>query len=129
MSAEDGTRADLEAQVAQIAAAISANRYRYNQETQLHEAIEQVLAEAEIAAVREAHLTSAERIDFLAGRVGIEVKIAGRAPDVQRQLRRYAASPDIGALVLVTTRARHRGMPREISGKPVRVVWLSGVTG
>jgi hypothetical protein len=123
------TEEALIAQVSQIAAAISANRYRYSQETRLHEGIEQVLADAEIAAVREAHLTSAERIDFLAGRIGIEVKIAGRAPDVQRQLRRYAASPDVDALVLVTTRARHRGMPREIGGKPVRVVWLSGVTG
>jgi hypothetical protein len=119
----------LSAQVSRIAVAITVNRYRYNQETRLHDAIEQVLAGAGIAAVREAVLTSAERIDFLAGRVGIEVKIAGRAPDVLRQLRRYAASPDIDALVLVTTRARHRGMPREISGKPVRVAWLSGVTG
>ena len=123
------TQMPLTAQVSQITAAISANRYRYSQETRLHDAIEQVLADSEIAAVREARLTSAERIDFLAGRVGIEVKIAGRAPDVLRQLRRYAASPDIDGLVLVTTRARHRGMPREIGGKPVRVVWLSGVTG
>ena len=114
---------------AQIAAAITANRYRYGHETRLQDAIEIVLAEAGIEAVREPHLTAADRIDFLAGRVGVEVKIAGQSAAVMRQLRRYAASPDVDALVLVTTCARHRGLPRQVGGKPLRVVWLSGVTG
>jgi hypothetical protein len=116
-------------ELGRVAAAIAANRYRYPAEVGLQDAIEVVLADAGIPAEREPRLTAADRIDFLAGRVGIEVKIAGRPADVERQLRRYAASPDVDALVLVTTRARHRAMPAVIGGKPVRVVWLSGVTG
>ncbi len=71
-----------------------------------------------------------EKVDpaCLAGGIGIEVKVAGSPPEVGRQLRRYAAFPQIEALLLVTTRARHLRMPTEIAGKPVRVAWLSGVT-
>lgn len=120
---------ELAAAVARVAAVIGGNRYRYSDEHQLHDGIAQALAAAGVTAVAEARLSAADRIDFLAGRVGIEVKVAGTAAAVTRQMRRYAASPDVDALVLVTNRARHRAMPAEIGGKPVRVVWLSGVTG
>jgi hypothetical protein len=113
----------------QIAALISRHRFRYRDETQLQAGIAQVLAEGGVTAVAEAQLSACDRIDFLAGAVGIEVKVAGSRANVTRQLRRYAASARVEALILVTNRARHRAMPAEIAGKPVRVVWLSGVTG
>lgn len=112
-----------------IASAIKAARFRYAGETRLQEGIAGVLAEAGIAAEREVPLNPRDKIDFLAGGTGIEVKIAGQPDDVTRQLRRYAGSDRVASLVLVTTRARHRSVPREIGGKPVHVVWLSGVTG
>ena len=112
----------------QIAAVLKAARYRYADEGQLQEGIAAALAEAGIAAVREVPLTPADKIDLMAGLVGIEVKIAGQPAADARQLRRYAASPEVGELILVTTRASHRSVPREISGKPVHVVLLSGVT-
>lgn len=114
---------------ARIAALIGGQRYRYRDEDALHAGIEQVLAAGSVEATAEARLSGRDRIDFLAGRVGVEVKIAGANADVIRQLRRYATHPEIGALILVTTRARHRAIPRVIEGKPVLVVWLSGVLG
>lgn len=116
-------------EAARIAALIGGQRYRYRDEDRLHAGIEQVLAAAGVEAVAEARLSGRDRIDFLAGRTGIEVKIAGSNADVTRQLRRYASHPEITALVLVTTRARHRGIPKAVGGKPVLVVFLSGVTG
>lgn len=120
---------DVFGEIAQITAAIRANRFRYSCEDRLQEGIALALGDAGIAAEREFRLGSADRIDMLAGRVGIEVKVAGTPGAVARQLRRYAASPDLDALVLVTTRARHRSIAGEMDGKPVSVVFLSGVTG
>lgn len=116
-------------EAAQIAALIGGFRFRYQNEDRLHDGIGQVLADGGITAIAEARLGARDRIDFLAGTTGIEVKIAGTPAEVTRQLRRYAEHPEIAALVLVTTRARHRSVPVEIGGKPVRVVFLSGVTG
>lgn len=77
---------------------------------------------------REAPLGSpTERIDFLiggVGGVGLEAKIAGNTNEVLRQLLRYAHRPEIGALVLVTTRAGHRSIPATLQDKPVRVLHL-----
>ena len=120
---------DLAAAVARVAAVIGSNRYRYSDEHQLHDGIAQALAAAGVTAVAEARLSAADRIDFLVGTVGIEVKVGGSPAAVARQLRRYAASPGIEALILVTNRARHRGLPAELGSVPLRVVWLSGVTG
>lgn len=112
-----------------ITALIGGHRFRFCDEGQLQEGIAGVLADAGIAAVREVRLSDHDRIDFLAGPVGIEVKIAGTPAAVARQLRRYAACPQVQALILVTNRARHRALAGRIDGKAVRVVWLSGVTG
>lgn len=117
------------ADAARIAAVINAARYHYRDEGQLQEGIAAALAAAHIPAEREVHLSGRDRIDFLAGTTGIEVKIAGRPADVIRQLRRYAVSSRVEALILVTTRARHRAMPPVIGGKPVRVVWIPGGIG
>jgi hypothetical protein len=111
-----------------IAAVIKGQSYRYSDETALQEGIAGALAQAGIPATREVHLTAADKIDFMAGPVGIEVKVAGQPAAVTRQLRRYATSDDVAELMLVTTRAAHRSVPRELAGKTVHVVWLSGVT-
>jgi hypothetical protein len=62
----------------------------------------------------------------MCGDVGIEIKVAGRAAPVARQLRRYAEHDQVRQLVLVTTRATLRAVPRELAGKSVLVVWLPG---
>lgn len=66
--------------------------------------------------------TEAFQIDIPKWSIGIEVKIDSRLSEVTRQLARYAALPDLDALVLVTTRSRHHHIPAEIAGKPIRLV-------
>lgn len=112
----------------QVAAVIKGQRYRYADETRLQEGIAGALSAAGITAVREVSLAGPDRIDFMVGSLGIEVKIAGQPAAVARQLARYAKSDAVEELMLVTTRARHRSVPREIGGKPVHVVLLSGIT-
>jgi hypothetical protein len=51
--------------------------------------------------------------------VGIEVKIKGAAREIVRQVRGYAASGDLDAVILVTAKPVH--LPPEIAGKPVHV--------
>lgn len=77
-----------------------------------------------VAVSREHRLGPADRPDFLIdGRIVVEVKgPRHRAPAVLRQLERYAAYPEVEAIVLATSRAMR--MPAEIGGKPVRVINL-----
>ena len=71
------------------------------------DAIEGVLSAEGIAFAREASLDEHGRIDFLVGRVGIEVKIAhvSRPREIFRQLSRYCLSPSIDGLILATGRS------------------------
>lgn len=61
------------------------------------------------------------RLDFLVGRVALELKVKGSLADLLRQLDRYAQSDRIDALVVVTTRRTLARLPAELRGKPVRV--------
>ena len=92
----------------------------------LQHAVGQALQHAGHVAVPEVWLSARDRIDFVvAGQppVGIEVKVAGSCDRVQAQLGRYAASPSVGELLLVTSKARHRALHGQtLHGKPVHVV-------
>ena len=66
--------------------------------------------------------------DLMCG--GVEIKIKrGRVEraKVLRQLTRYAACERVAGLILVTEKSL--GLPREIGGKPVRVVCLNRLWG
>lgn len=107
-----------------VVAAIAARRFTYSDEARLQEGIATALAADGLSVEREVRLDSRCRIDLAVGRVGIEVKVAGRAAEVRRQISRYLASDRLDALVLVTNRVRHLSVPDRIHGKPVRVVTL-----
>jgi hypothetical protein len=65
---------------------------------------------------------SESRVDFLISRIALEVKVGGSLADVMRQLSRYAKSPSVDALMLVTSRLRHRVcLPEKVNGKPLQV--------
>lgn len=108
--------------MAEVEVLLGGARYSVSSEAELQAALAQRLDG--FICKREVALTTTERIDFTYGEVGIEVKVDGSRADVLRQLSRYAEHSDIGGLVLVTTRARHRAMPAELNGKPLRVVFL-----
>lgn len=110
-----------------VAAAIGSYRFTYRAEDQLQEGLAAAFAAAGLPVQREVWLSPSERIDFLVGRVGVEVKVAGSPSVVLSQLQRYATHERIGGLVLVTTRARHRALPAVVGGLPLRIVHLGGV--
>lgn len=111
----------------QVTTAIRAHRYHYAHEDGLQAGITEALTGAGLPARREVRLAPRDRLDVLAGGVGIEVKVAGSPDSVLGQLQRYATSEQITALVLVTTVARQRAMPEQVGGKPLSVIYLGGV--
>ncbi|MGH3825963.1 MAG: hypothetical protein ACRDQX_02120 [Pseudonocardiaceae bacterium] len=116
---------DLAPDAATVTAVIRSYRFTYSAETQLQEGVAAAFATAGVPAEREARLSPIDRIDFLIGRVGVEVKIAGSVGAVLGQLQRYALH-DLSALVLVTTRARHLALPTTVGGLPLHIVHLGG---
>lgn len=97
-------------------------RYPIGSEAGLQLGLARVLTDHDIDFIRE-HNLGAEygRIDFyLPGdKCGIELKIKGSRSEVLRQLHRYAQSPDISSLILITGRARLAFAPITICEKPV----------
>lgn len=75
---------------------------------------------------REVWLNDTDRIDFLVGDVGLELKLKGPVSSVTRQLMRYAQSNRVASLVLVTTRFGHKAVPRELAKKTVVVAVVGG---
>lgn len=97
-------------------------------EMEIHARIAQELQAASILCVHEAKLASRCRIDFLAGDIGIEVK-CGKPPRcaLVAQLVRYAACPQIRALVVVVERSAN--LPKKVGGKPCHFVSLNRLWG
>ncbi|WP_416358181.1 hypothetical protein ACLNGM_09845 [Aureimonas phyllosphaerae] len=112
---------DLNIALDRILAALRSRRMPVDTEARLQAEIGAALVAAEIPATAEHRLDQRNRIDFFADGIGIEAKIGGGRLAVWRQLERYAAFPDITALVLVGTVA----VPAHLSicgGKPFRHV-------
>ena len=87
-------------------------------EKQLQAQLGQALAASGIDHTPEYRLGETDRVDFfLPSGLGIECKLRGGKSSIYRQLRRYAGSPKIKALLLITNTAM--GLPESISGKPV----------
>lgn len=108
----------------QLADLLTSHRYVYRDEVELHGALEGALVAAGHDVEREVALGPRCRIDLLVGAVGIEVKTAGAAATVARQLQRYAKAEQVRELLLVTSVARHLRMPETIGGKPLVVASL-----
>lgn len=115
--------------LADIRTTVEGFRYTWADERQLQASLYFVLDGCFIHPQREFRLTARDRIDFLCTaddgtRIGVEVKVAGNAEGVARQLLRYA--PHVDALLLVTTRRRHTAIPTMLDGKPVDVAVVGG---
>lgn len=110
-----------------ISEALSSRRYRYASEVELHQALSTVLTGASIDHEREV-AGPGGRIDMLAGRVGIEVKVKGSADAARRQLSRYADSGRFDQLLLVTTRPAHGVIAGRWAAVPVHVLTIGGLS-
>lgn len=110
----------------ELVAVLRAARLAATTEAKLQLAIAAALQDARVEFKREARLAPGERIDFLAGDVGIEAKVRCDRRKIYRQLERYARIDDVGSLILVTGTAM--GLPADIDGKPLFYVSI-GRTG
>ena len=116
----------------ELASALCFYRFRYKDEKELQAGVAQCLEMLKVPFVPEYPLNKSDRVDFFvaAGGIGIECKTndsrggAGLAA-VTRQLWRYAKNDEVKAIILITTRAKHRDLPKEIFGKPLYVVYLN----
>ena len=114
----------------QVLTALAAIRAPQTQdEYDLHGLAADALQRADIDFRHEAPLAPRCRIDFLCGDVGIEIK-RGR-PDVNavsRQLRRYADSGKLRAIILLSEKTAS-GLPGFVAGIPVYPVSLQKLWG
>lgn len=110
----------------QVLTALSRYRLPVSVEKAMQDAVERTLRAEGLAFKREV-TRGADRIDFLVGTVGIELKVKGSAGDVLRQLERYALWPDVSELVLLTSKGAHRAIPRVVGGKPLSIYIPRGV--
>jgi hypothetical protein len=97
-------------------------RFSLHSEKALQTDIEDYFIKSSIDYQREVRLSQKDIIDFLLGSVGIEVKLAGSAKDIYRQVERYCQHPEIEEIVLVTNRIIH--LPKTINNKPTHVINL-----
>lgn len=107
-----------------LSALLTRHRYTFANERELQDGIEQVLRTAGVSYVREARLSGAGRVDFVVGRIALEVKIAPSFARLARQLSHYARHPDVDALVVASMQGAHQDLPATLAGKPVHVAWL-----
>jgi hypothetical protein len=123
---EADRRATAAARTALLADTIGRSRYRYASEDDLQEGLAAALVPA-YTVEREVRISDHSRVDLLVdGDLVIEVKVAGTADALLRQVTRYAASPRVAGLVAVTTRVRHLALPDTVGGKPLVTVSLTG---
>lgn len=113
-------------EASRVVAALAVHRFAAAAEADVQEWVWFVLCNAfGDETQREVDFGDAGRIDFLVGRVGIEVKVRGSRAAVARQCQRYAAVPTIDAVVLVSTRASlMSGLPAQLCSKPFHHVHL-----
>lgn len=108
----------------QIAEVLRSFKYVFSGEKELQDGVAEAFLTRGIAFDREKSLGSHGVVDFMIGRIAIEVKIKGSPSDVARQLLQYCASPDVDAIILFTGRSRLGRLPTELLGKPVTVVTM-----
>ena|SRR6478736_3415068 len=120
---------DAKTELERVRAAFRGSACAVITEAELGELCSRLLAAAALPYRSEVCLGSPrDRIDFVVGRVGVELKIDGSPAAVLRQLDRYAASDEIDSLLLVTTRrSLARGLPSDLRGKPVSSVAMGAM--
>ena len=99
---------------------------RYEQD--IHQAVARRLTDAGLPFLHEKPLAPGCRIDFWCEGVGIEIKKGKPRPAaLLEQLRRYAVSDEIAALVVLTQRSVR--LPASVCGKPLVQITLNQLWG
>jgi hypothetical protein len=110
-----------------IRRALSGRAVLTTDEEELGNAVAQLLNAAGVAFEREVRLSPRDRIDFMVGSVGVELKVDGSLAQLIRQLDRYAQHERVSELVLVSTRRKHLLLPSALREKRVAAICLGGL--
>ena len=102
--------------IAEIHNILSQHKFNMSSELPLQEQMAAVFSKAGIVYQKEVILSPHDRIDFMIGDIGIEVKVKGSPSMIYQQCRRYCHFDQVKELLLVTARAM--GLPPETEGKP-----------
>lgn len=120
---------ELQQEIRAVTGALSAIRTpAVPGEYDIHAEAARALEAAGIDCMHEYRLGPRCRIDFLAGRVGIEIK-KGRpvASTLRGQIERYLRCDGVDAIIVVTQ--RNVPLPASICGKPVILLSLNRLWG
>lgn len=104
---------------------IAAVPYDIQTEASLQFGITNQLIMVGIEHTREVRLSPTDRIDFMVGAIGVEVKTGGSRTALIRQLHRYAQSGRVDELLLVTTAPNLAALPRMLVRTSIRTLVLS----
>jgi hypothetical protein len=96
---------------------------RSGPESRLAEDVRAALVRAGVLIQIESTLSDG-RVDIRLDGTAVELKVQGSYDKVLRQLERYAKDQSVVDVVLVTASAKLRGMPSDIGGKQLHVVYL-----
>jgi hypothetical protein len=111
--------------VLSLVALLKGKRFKYSNERDLQDGLEDVFKAEGLTYQREMELAPGDIIDFLIeGSIGVEVKVQGSPAEVARQLLRYACCAQVTEILLVTGKLRLGALPEVLMGKPVYVVSL-----
>lgn len=117
----------VRADVGALMRALRNHQFNFNDEAELQRGIALALETEGIAFLPEHWLSSRDRIDFLVGVLGVEVKIKGVPNAVIRQVHRYAQIVAIEAVVVITGSMKvAAALPDEMNGKPIYVHSIAG---
>ena len=119
-----GGRVETKSGLEELSRLLGANRYSFQSEAELHECLADVLDAAGVAYQREVRLSEAHRVDFMVGRLAVEVKLSGPLSALTRQVHGYLQHEEVDGVLVVAAKTRLAGLPGEVSGKPVRTLVL-----
>lgn len=102
-------------------------RYRFDTESDLQERVAAVLSDLGLTYEREFVLDPQNRIDFLVGSIGVEIKTNSTLAQVSRQVHRYLSFDSVQSILLVTTKTTHKGLVRAMQGKNLDVLVVGGI--
>jgi hypothetical protein len=112
--------------LAAVLDAVRAYRFNHDDEKELQAGIAAAFTARGIEYAREVRLSTRDVPDFMVGAIAVEVKIAGSAAAVTRQLDRYAGHDRVRAVVLLTTCPGHQVIHGHLRQKPIATVLLRG---
>lgn len=110
----------------ELASLLERKRYNVATEATFQADVEKLLTEHGATFKREYVLSPEDRVDFFVDDgVALELKVRGTPQSVNRQLQRYAQSPEVKAIVLLTSTSKlARGAPTWLSDKRVVVAYF-----